>query len=73
MTFQLLPAEESDTPDMVTIYHDSFASNPIFGRTMCDVPNDIRRVIDINLFGKFFTTEKTYGAQVFKVVEMETK
>ena len=73
MAFQLLPAEESDLQDMVTIFHDSFANDPIFGRTMCDVPANIRRLIDTDLFAKYFTTDKVHGAQVFKAVDIETK
>lgn len=73
MAFQLLVADESDIPDMATLFHDSFANDPIFGRTMCNVPRDVRRAYHIDLFSKFFTTEKVYGAQVFKVVETETK
>lgn len=73
MEFRLLPAEESDVPDMVTIFHTSFASDPIISRTMCNVPTNIRRAFDIEFFAKFFTTEKVYGAQVFKVLETETK
>lgn len=73
MAFQLLPAEECDVPDMVAIFHSSFASDPIGGRTMCNVPTNIRRAFDIEFFTKFFTTEKVYGVHVFKVVETETK
>lgn len=73
MAFQLLLAVEADVPDMVTIYQDSFADDRIFGRAMSKVPRDIRRAYDIARFTGFFTTEKIYGAQLFKVVETETK
>lgn len=68
MAFQLLPAEESDVSDMVTIFHQAFANDPFIGPAMCNVPTDIRRAFDID----FFTIEKINGAQVFKVVDTKT-
>lgn len=73
MTFQLLPAEESDVADMVTIFIDSFANDPIWGRTMVNVTTENRRAFYSDLFDKFFSTDRVYGAQVLKVVENETK
>lgn len=64
---------ETDVPDMVTVYQDLFADDPIFGRIMSNVPKDIRRAFNIPRFTKFFTTEEIYGVQCFKVVETETK
>lgn len=72
MPFQLLPAEESDVSDMVTIFHQAFANDVVLGRAMCNVPTDIRRAFDIDFFANFFTTEKINGAQIFKVVDTET-
>lgn len=73
MTFQLLPAVEADIPDMVIVYQDSFAEDPILGRIVSEVPKDVQRAYNIPRFTKFFTTEKIYGVQLFKVVETKTK
>ena len=72
MTFQLLPAQESDVPDLVTIFHLAFADDPITGKLRRHVPMTIRRAEDTAKFSEFFGEKNICGAHVFKAVETET-
>ncbi|MCJ1462476.1 hypothetical protein MMC07_001078 [Pseudocyphellaria aurata] len=72
MAFELLPAEESDVADMVTIYLDSFANDPIWCRALDNATTKNRHAFYSNVFDKFFSTDRVLGAQVFKVVDNTT-
>jgi hypothetical protein len=68
MTFSLLPAEKADLTELVEIFHEAFATDPLFGIIYGKC--DMREVIESDLVGyeKEFDTP---GRRFFKVVDSE--
>ncbi|KAL8645315.1 MAG: hypothetical protein Q9226_007359 [Calogaya cf. arnoldii] len=72
MSFQVLPAEPSDIPDIVAVHQASWVNDPIIGRLMPDVEPKAKYDYEVNYYKNKFETRVLTGSVMHKVVETET-
>ncbi|KAL8920506.1 MAG: hypothetical protein Q9208_006256 [Pyrenodesmia sp. 3 TL-2023] len=72
MSFQVLPAEVSDIPDIVAVHQASWENDPIVGRLMPDVDPIAKYDYDVDFYKRKFETKALTGSVMHKVVETET-
>ncbi|KAL8752177.1 MAG: hypothetical protein Q9184_005816 [Pyrenodesmia sp. 2 TL-2023] len=72
MSFQVLPAEPSDIPDIVAVHQASWENDPIVGRLMPDVDPKAKYDYDVDFYKRKFDTKALTGSVMHKVVETET-
>ncbi|KAL8668500.1 MAG: hypothetical protein Q9168_006875, partial [Polycauliona sp. 1 TL-2023] len=72
MSFQVLPAEPADIPDIVTVHQASWVNDPIIGQLMPDVEPKAKYEYDVDYYTKGFETRALTGSVMHKVVERET-
>ncbi|KAL8976984.1 MAG: hypothetical protein Q9205_007125, partial [Flavoplaca limonia] len=57
MAFQLLPAEVSDIPDIVTVHQASWVNDPIIGQLMPEVDPKVKYDYDLGYYKTKFETK----------------
>ena len=72
MPFELLRADVSDVPDIVTVFQASFQDDPVVGRLMCDVDPKVKFDYDVRLFEKYVRDGALTGSHFTKVVDKDT-
>ncbi|MCJ1459924.1 hypothetical protein MMC28_010303 [Mycoblastus sanguinarius] len=69
MTFKILPAAPADVPQIVTIGHDAFLSEPLVSQLMANVPPDMKRAYDMRYYAREFEMASLNGLRLSKVVD----
>lgn len=71
MSFQILPVEEPDLPDLARLFLTAFEDDPLVGRLKMELSERVRYEETLKYLNRLWAERYIYGARFLKAVEVD--